>query len=350
MKTSNVSNLAIQNAMRLTIQQSQNQLIDAQTEVTTGKYADVGAELGADTAVALDLNRDVLRLQSLIDTNSIVEQRLEASEEAMNQMATSGQNMMDSLVSLSGSQDATSLAVATRSIRDALDTFTSMANTSVNGEYLFSGINTDVQPLDNYLDPASPAKAAFDTEFQSYFGFTQSDSATSGITATQMEDFLTNVVEPMFSGSDWTTNWSSATDESMTSRISKTEVVETSTSINADGMRNFAMAAVVSLELLGMDLQGDVRKVVSDKAIGYTGIAVTGINEERTQMGLSQDRVTRANESLAVQKDIIDTHLSDIVGVDAYEASTRVNNLLSLVEASYTLTSRIQQLSLVNFL
>lgn len=350
MKTSNVSNLAIQNAMRLTIQQSQNQLVEAQTEVTTGKYADVGAELGADTAVALDLNRDVLRLQSLIDTNSIAEQRLEASEEAMNQMAASGQNMMDALVALSGSQDSTSLAVATRSISDALDSFTSMANTSVNGEYLFSGINTDVQPLDNYLDTGSPAKAAFDAEFLTYFGFSQTDPGTAGITAAQMDDFLTNVVEPMFSGADWTTNWSNATDESMTSRISKTEVVETSTSINADGMRNFAMAAVVSIELLGLDLQGDVRKVVSDKAIAYTGIAVTGINEERTQLGLSQDRVTRANESLAVQKDIIENNLSDLVGVDAYEASTRVNNLLSLVETSYTLTSRIQQLSLVNFL
>ncbi len=57
-----------------------------------------------------------------------------------------------------------------------------------------------------------------------------------------------------------------------------------------------------------------------------------------------------ANESLESQKKIFELHLNDLQGVDAYEASTRVTSLKALLEASYTLTSRIQQLSLVNFL
>jgi flagellar hook-associated protein 3 FlgL len=67
-------------------------------------------------------------------------------------------------------------------------------------------------------------------------------------------------------------------------------------------------------------------------------------------LGLSENRIEKANESLQVQIDIIDTTLTSKIEVDAYEASTRVNNLLSLVEASYTLTSKIQALSLVNYL
>jgi len=39
-----------------------------------------------------------------------------------------------------------------------------------------------------------------------------------------------------------------------------------------------------------------------------------------------------------------------VEGVDPYEASTRMNSLLAQVEASYTLTSRIQQMSLMNYL
>lgn len=355
MKTSNVSNLSIQNAMRLTILQAQNALLTAQTEVTTGKYADVGAELGSDTAIALDLTRDVMRLQSQIDTNSIADQRLTASEEAMSQMAVSSQDMMDALLALSGSKDASSLSVANQSISDALSNFTAMANTSVNGEYLFSGINTDVQPVSDYFTAIAPAtvstgKAAFDAAFLGKFGFTQTDPQVATITAADMEDFITNTVEPMFTGADWTTDWSSATDEVMTSRISQTETVETSTSANSSGMRNFALAAVISVELLGLDLQDDVRAVVSKKAISYTGVATTGINQERSALGLSQNRVTKATESMQIQQDIIEKNLSSVVGVDAYEASTRVNNLLALMEASYTLTAKIQQLSLVNYL
>jgi flagellar hook-associated protein 3 FlgL len=48
--------------------------------------------------------------------------------------------------------------------------------------------------------------------------------------------------------------------------------------------------------------------------------------------------------------DIINTQLTDLVGVDTYEASVRLNTLLTQVETSYTITSKIQDLSLVNFL
>jgi flagellar hook-associated protein 3 FlgL len=60
--------------------------------------------------------------------------------------------------------------------------------------------------------------------------------------------------------------------------------------------------------------------------------------------------VTRANESLAIQKDILKNNLTDLIGADVYESATRVKNLEALIETAYTLTARIQQLSLVNFL
>lgn len=353
MSTANISNLSIQTSMRLTIRQAQNELIKAQQEVTTGIYADIGAEIGGATSTVVDLTRDSLRLQSIKSTNAIATQRLEASQEALDQMAQAGDDMNEALIALSGTANTGNLETAIQAITSALDTFTSMANTSLGGEYLFSGINSDVQPLEPYSD-TSAAKLAFDAEFLSYFGFPQTDAQTATIAASgaapSMEDFITNVVEPMYSGADWTTDWSSATDEVMTSRISQTETVETSSSVNSKGMRYFALAAVVAKELLALDLSDDSRAMVTNKAIEYTGIATTGINSTRTMLGLSENRIEKANESLQVQIDIIDTTLTSKIEVDAYEASTRVNNLLSLVEASYTLTAKIQALSLVNYL
>lgn len=353
MSTANISNLSIQTSMRLTIRQAQNELIKAQQEVTTGIYADIGAEIGGATSTVVDLTRDSLRLQSIKSTNAIATQRLEASQEALDQMAQAGDDMNEALIALSGTANTGNLETAIQAITSALDTFTSMANTSLGGEYLFSGINSDVQPLEPYSD-TSAAKVAFDAEFLSYFGFPQTDAQTANITASgaapSMEDFITNVVEPMYSGADWTTDWSSATDEVMTSRISQTETVETSSSVNSKGMRYFALASVVAKELLALDLSDNSRAMVTKKAIEYTGIATTGINSTRTMLGLSENRIEKANESLQVQIDIIDTTLTSKIEVDAYEASTRVNNLLSLVEASYTLTAKIQALSLVNYL
>lgn len=334
--------------MRLTIRQAQNELIKAQQEVTTGIYADIGAEIGGATSTVVDLTRDSLRLQSIKSTNAIATQRLEASQEALDQMATAADEMNEALIALSGTSNTSNLETAIQTITNSLDTFTSMANTSLGGEYLFSGINTDVQPIQEYTD-TSAAKASFDAAFVAHFGFTQTDPLTTGITAADMDDFITNVIEPMYSGAGWT-DWSSATDEVMTSRISQSETVDTSATANDKAMRYLALAAVVAKELLGLDLSDASRTVVTNKAIEYTGIATTGLNSVRTKLGLSENRIEKANESLQVQIDIIDTTLTSKIEVDAYEASTRVNNLLSLVEASYTLTAKIQALSLVNYL
>lgn len=349
MKTSTVSSLSIQNAMRLTIMQAQNELLKSQQEVTTGKYYDVGTELGSRTSMSLDLSRESLRLQALIETNAIATQRLESAQEAMNQMATSAQSMMNGLVVVSGTADFNNLEVARKTASDSFDNFLAMANMSVSGEHLFAGINTDVEPLTG----SDVFMADFDAAFTTYFGFPSTDAVqTRAITSVQMEDFIRNTIEPMFTGTgtEWDTNWSSASNDVMMSRVSTSETIATSTSVNSTGMRNFALASVVSMGLLTLNLEADVLNVVTKQAVEYTGKAISGVDAQRTQLGLSQERLKKANASLEIQQDIIETNFSSMVEVDVYEASTKVNSLLSLVEASYTLTAKIQQLSLVNYL
>ncbi|THF50844.1 flagellar hook-associated family protein [Allorhizobium terrae] len=355
MKTSSISSLTIQNAMRLTIADAQKQMSDAQKEVTTGKYADVGTALGATTSNAVDLTSDSLRLQSLISTNSIVNTRLDASQSALNQIATSAQNIQQTLVGLGNSYESITLSSAKKSVNDALDMFISAANTSVNGEYLFSGVNTDVKPMSDYnaVDSAgnpSAAKQAFRNAFFTTFGMNPEDPGVSSITPAAMNNFLTNTLEPMFTGAGWNTNWSAASDDTMTSRISKTETVQSSTSANTNGFRYLGLVAVVGSEILASNFSAETRTAMVNKAVEYSGKAVSGINEDRTKLGLSQQRVKEANTSLGVQKDIIETQLGKLTGVDVYEASTRLNNLKSLIETSYSLTSRLQKLSLVSYL
>jgi flagellar hook-associated protein 3 FlgL len=354
MSTASVSNLSTQTSMRLTIRQAQNELLKSQQEVSTGFFADIGAELGSKTSTVVDLNRESLRLNSMISNNSIATQRLSASQEALKQIATAAEEMNNALITISGSSNTDTINTTVMTVSNSLSTMTSMANQTANGEFLFAGINTDVQPIAEYTD-TSAAKTAFDTAFTAYFGFAPTDTAgTATIAATgaapSMEDFITSTLEPMFTGSDWTTNWSSATDQSMTSRITQSETVKTSASANEDGFRYFALASVLTKELLNIGAPANAVTAAVNKAIEYTGRAISGINSTRSELGLSQNRVEKADASLKVQVDIIETSLSSKIEVDAYEASTRVNSLLSMVEASYTLTAKIQSLSLVNYL
>lgn len=351
MKTTFVSSQAIQNAMRLTIQRAQADILQAQTESVTGRHADIGLELGATTTRNISLNRDVQRMKTIIDSNALVTHRISASQNALNQMSEATQLVLDALIGVSGTDDQGRLDIAHETVRNALDGFTAAANSSANGEYLFSGINTDIKPLSAYDDPAgSAAKASFDAAFLTHFGFAQNDPATSGITPVQMDDFLTNIVEPLILGAGWDVDWSNADSTNMSSRINRNEVVDSSTSINSDGSRNMAMASVVVMEMLSVSLSSDTRQQLVNRAIDYSGSAITGINFQRAQLGVSEERIVQSNESLLAQIDLVSLHIGELENVDVYETSTRLNTLLAQVQTSYTLTARIQQLSLTNYL
>ena len=80
------------------------------------------------------------------------------------------------------------------------------------------------------------------------------------------------------------------------------------------------------------------------------GQATVSIARVQAQAGIIEQRVATASDRLQMQIDIFRGKVSDLVEIDPYEASTRVSNLLSQIETAYTLTSRLRQLSLVNYL
>ena len=104
--------------------------------------------------------------------------------------------------------------------------------------------------------PARPTRPPSTPAFLSYFGFTQNDPAAANITAAQMDNFMTTVVEPQFLGAGWQGNWSNATDERHPSAASRsTKRSQTSVSANDDGMRKLAMAAATVADLFDSQCQ-----------------------------------------------------------------------------------------------
>ncbi|KQQ38179.1 hypothetical protein ASG19_03705 [Rhizobium sp. Leaf306] len=342
MKTTSISTLSVSQTMQLTVQNSQTEIAKLQKESVNGTYADTGLELGTRTSASLDYGRESSRLQAIIDSNSLTNQRMDSSQLAMEQMSDSGQTLLDSLVALSGSSDKTSLQVSADTATSVLENFVSYANVSVNGEYLFSGINTDAAPLDDSF--ITDLKDDFNTQFSSFMSANGISSA-SDISSSQMATFL----EDYTSSFDWS-GWTNASDTKMTGRVSTSETVTTSTSLNADGFKNLVLGSLITSQLATAGLSADALNKVNATVTNLAGLSVSGIDAERSSMGLSQERVEKANTAMSAQMDIINTQLTDLVGVDTYDASVRLNTLLTQVETSYTITSKIQGLSLVNYL
>ncbi len=348
MKTTSVSSAAISNAMRYQQGRMQADLVKAQKEMNSGRVADVGLALGTRTAQSVTFQRDMDRLNGIADSNALISSRLSSTQDALGQLVDTAQTLLSALPSAVSGDMASD--VTRDSGKAALQAMTSILNTSANGEYLFAGTNTDVKPIGDF-GAGSPAKAALDAAFLAHFGFAQDDPAAANITAADMDDFITNDVTPQFMGAGWQANWSSATDQQIVSRIALNETTETSVSANNDGVRKLAMAAAIVNDLFSSStMSADARKTVASRAFSLVGEAVSDLGQTQSQTGIIQNRVSQATDRIKTQADLFEKHISDLQGVDPYEAANRVNDLMSHIQTSFALTARIQQLSLLNFL
>src|SRR5690606_2618720 len=117
----------------------------------------------------------------------------------------------------------------------------------------------------------------FDAAFLAHFAFDQTDPAVANITAAEMKDFISEL-ETSFAGADWEANWSNASNENMQSRISPSEVVQSSSNTNTAGMRSMALGLVIGYELLALDIPETTRKVVNDAAIDHISQGISGVD------------------------------------------------------------------------
>lgn len=348
MKAGFVSSAAVSQAMRYSLLRMQSELVTAQKEVSTQRVADVGLALGARTGQSLSFARDIERLGGIIDSNGMASSRLKATQNALVQINTVGQSFLATLTA-AASGDAAPGTTLTEA-KGTLEALTSILNSSLNGEHLFAGINTDAQPIDDFTKPGSPAKAAFDSAFLTHFGFTQSDPQTANITSAQMTNFLDTVVEPQFLGAGWSANWSNASDQKIVSRIALNETAPTSVSANESGLRKLMMAAASITDLFNSDIPSGTRDALVSRAIELVGEGLGEMANVQSETGISENRVSRASDRIKMQVDLFERNIIDMEGVDPYEASTRVSTLLAQIETSYALTARIQQLSLIRLM
>lgn len=346
--TTSVSTAAVSQSLRYNLMRAQAELVNANKEAQTITVADRGLALGARTSQSISLSRDLERLNGIIDQNELISSRLTGTQNALQQLQDRAQTLMSTL-SAGISGDASADVMLTDA-KGTLDALTSILNTSINGEHIFAGINTDVSPIGAYT-AGSPAKAAFDASFQAFFTFPQSDPQAANITTAQMNTFLDTVVTPQFMGAGWQTNWSDGSDEPITSRISLNETIETSVSANGEGIRKLAMVASSVFDLLSApDMSQAAKSALLEKAVGIVGEAIGDLATLQAETGITQQRVSKATERMEMQADIFERTVGKMEAVDPYEASTRVTALMDMIEASYALTARLQQLSLTKFL
>ncbi|MTD94820.1 flagellar hook-associated family protein [Hyphomicrobium sp. xq] len=349
MKTTFISTSAISAATRSSLMKVQQELADAQKEMTTGRLADVGKTLGFRTGQTISLRQEHSRLTAIIETNTTVSTRLKTTQSTLKNLVD---NAQDFLGQLNGSRigGANAAGVQTEA-QSRLEAFLDTVNISSTDGYLFAGVNSDVKPLTDYFDAPTPAsRQAVANAFFTEFGIAQSDPAAQNISAADMQTFLDTTFADLFNDPSWSTDWSSASNQNMRSRISTNELIETSTNANEAAFRKLAKAYTMVADLGAQNLSQPAFETLIDQAIRDVNDAIGDLGSLQSNLGVAQQRVSDASERMSLQIDIFTRQVTSLETVDRNEAATRVNDLMTQIEISYALTARIMSLSILKYL
>lgn len=349
MLLNSISSMALHMSSRVSMDRTQSLLERASVEVSSGRHYDVGLALGISVSRAIDVRQSIGELDSLMSSNGTAQTRLEATQSNLKSIADLANDFFSTLTASRQSTSARSLLVDDAKSR--LETLTSLLSTTINGVALFGGINTSATPLVDYLaEPTSAARAAVQSSFSAEFGFAPDDPQAQTISPAQMDAYLAGAFATNFQDPQWQTNFSSASALPIRDRISLNEVVETPVSANSPGIRNL-VATLVAVIDSGVDhLSADSFEQLSATLADKVVTAALELAQCQSAVGATQERLANASTRMEVQHTLLEKNIVSLEGVDATEASIRLNALSSQLQVSYAVTGRLQSLSILNYL
>ena len=343
------STFAFQAIQRRSLLDLQRDLVRDQQELNTGRHFDLSLSQGANVGRLSLLDQRLTDIRNIAETNKTVSARLETSAVALSSLKETATDVRDKiLLSLTHGQ---SLAVVKQQAAEALSALVNTMNSSNGGDFIFSGTKIDIAPLNQFeTQPPSPAKLAIDRAFFDAFGVSQDNPAVAGIPKADMEAFLKGSFADLFDDAAWRTNWSNASDTPITSRISLFRTTNTSVTANDPALRNLAMgyAALSQLALEGVSPQA--AQSILESALGKIDQGMSGIASLQTSIGSMQSNVNTEANTLAIQQNYLIGQTRAIESVDQTEVAARINSLMTQLETAYTLTAKLQQMSLTRFI
>ncbi|KCZ97644.1 putative flagellar hook-associated protein FlgL [Hyphomonas polymorpha PS728] len=294
-------------------------------ESVTGQYADLTKHLGGrigDAMIGKKALNDIEDQRSLLGVRQgrldLVQKSLAGIQDRVDGLATQ-------MLSAIGTGDYHGQSVVARDAKAALtDVFTAL-NGRHGDRFLFSGDETATQPfagteqlladLRTIAGTATDA-ADFETQLDDYFY-----SATGG--------WQTSI----YRGSSVATDPDSvtATDPALVELISGLAIMALSGS--EDNLALFQQNPEIA------------RSGAERLSSGTTSLV-----NLRADVGIIQERVAKSLETLDTEQTILNSVYNNMVGRDQYDAASELKQLEASLEAAYVLTSRLSNLSLLNFL
>lgn len=305
---------------------------ESQVEAVTGRVHSIGKELEGDVGRVHRLERFIhlaekrdQAMTALQGELSIVQLTLTTAREKSESLALRIQGAL-------GINDENALAAHASEAGAELEALFGHLNTSYGGKHLFSGAAVETTPLAD----ASTMLTALDGLISS------AADATTAIAA----------IDTYFGagGAFETTIYQGSTSAGPTREISEGRRVGVEATPIDIGLKNTIRGLAVVALARSSATTTEIGDALLADAAGALGRAGQQIMSQQAEIGAIEEDVAISQIRNAASKFAYEENLTALIGRDQYEAATRMTNLETQIEAAYLATSRIANLTLVNFL
>lgn len=323
----------------------QRALARANAEVGSGRRADLAEALGEGLSRDAQAHVRAAALASLNAQDDVAGARVDTLSTTLGHLRGLATGLRDQLVA--AAQSPQTRAGLIESAKGFLAAYTDAMSRDVGGVALFGGKTLDAPAVKPY---ASGPQAAVGAAFQAAFGMTQQSAAVATIAPDAMASFLDGAFAQQFQPANWAANWSRATDDAFQSQIAPGETAQTTVSANESALRDMAKLAVMVTDL-GVDKLGDATfATLSKRAAALASSAIDGATVIEARLGVSRQRISDAQTAMSATRDLLARQIGAMEDVDPTQAATQVNDLTARLQATYAVTARMRDLSLLKYL
>lgn len=323
------------------------ELSDAGREASEGTRLDPGRTLGHAVIDVARVADELVTLRAIEAGNGLLGTRLASMQEALGGVTDIAARMFGEVAATPADGDGGRLAATAAS---ALDDLGRRLNVTQNGAYLFSASAARSPAFLGSGDAAAPPLRALVDQFSAHFGFPPTDPAAATVTGAQMTAFLNGPARSVLAGPAWSVAWTGADGPASEARVAPGEVVAIDIDARAEGVQQLTSGLAALAALAGGSLSGEARAVLVADARERIGAGVAGIDSMRADLGRIQGAVADANERLGVSRKALEWTQTALLAVDPAQAAQRLNEAVQRLEASYAVTRRLSELSLLKVL
>ena len=346
-----VSTLAAHLQLNSSVRSLQRSLMDAQKELSTGRKADLVAALRDRAAEDVDLRNALNDITEFKSTTELIASRMDTMQTALSGVRDMASQMRNTALT---SRDDVSRRYLQQAASTAIDRINSFMNAQIAGRTLFSGIETASAPLQeantvNGGTGFSPQQAVN----QVIANLGPITDAASAIAVANGADGVSAIFDDSNSDPNLrysTTFYNGASTGALTARLDRDYEIDYTVRADDPAMRELLQGLYMLASVPYGSVPEDAFIAWQDEAVSHINAGFQGVIDVSAELGYKQSVVNNAitqHEAAIVQ---INNEVATLEAADPFETALRLSQLQTQLEATFSLTARMSQLSLTKFL